>query len=340
VPEQVPKKPWREVIPDLPRLFDLSGFVLIAGAAIQLLLALQYGGNQFAWNSSVVIGLFVGSGITFIAWFVWNYRLGEEALIPFSMMRKTVVWSGAFSSAFLFATVFCAAFFLPIYFQAVLGTTPFISGVNLLPSILPTMVFAVGSGIAVTKLGYYLPWAVACGFITTIGMGLLSMLSPTTSTATWAGFQVLVGAGRGMGIQMAIIAVQTVLEPSQISVALSLLVFVQYLLSAVFLTLANTIFDSGLRNYLSQISGVNAEQVIAAGATLFRTFVPQDKIPEIVDAYSKSVNHVFYFAAGLGFLMFATSFGLGWVDVRKKKSPAVAPAPGQGEEEVEAKTAA
>jgi hypothetical protein len=297
-----------------------------------LLLALQYGsGNTYAWNSSVVIGLFVGAGATFIAWFVWNYRLGDEALIPFSMMRKTVVWTASVSSAFLFGTVFCASFFLPIYFQAVLGTTPFISGVNLLPSILPTMVAAVGSGIAVTKLGYYIPWALASGVITTIGFGLFSMLGPDTSTATWAGFQVLVGAGRGMGIQQSMIAVQSVLPPSQISVALSLLVFTQYLLGAVFLTLSNTIFDTSLRSQLSAITSINADKVIAAGATLFRQGLglSPEQISEVAAGYAKSVDNVFYFGVGLGFVMFVTSFGLGWNDIRKK-TPKVEPTPAVG----------
>jgi hypothetical protein len=321
VPDQIPKAPWRTVVPEIPELFDLFGFVLIAGGAIELLLALQYGGNQYAWNSSVVIGLFVGSGLTFIAWFVWNYRKGDKALIPFSMMRKTVVWSAAISSAMLFGTVFSASFFLPIYFQAVKGTSPFISGVNLLPSILPTMLFAVSSGVLVGKLGYYIPWAIASGVITTIGMGLFSMLEPATSTAMWAGFQILVGAGRGMGLQMGILAIQSVLPPDQISVSLSLLVFTQYLLGAVFLTLANTIFDTGLRSELSAIPGLNADKVIAAGATAFRSFVPPAQLGAVVAGYATSLNRVFYFAAGLGFLMFATSWGLGWNDVRKKKEP-------------------
>jgi hypothetical protein len=147
VPDQIPKPNPMSVIPKIPQLFDLIGFVLIAGGAIELLLAMQFGGNQYAWNSSVVIGLFCGSGVTFIAWFIWNYRRGEEALIPFSMMRKQIVWSASLSSSFLFGTVFCSTYFLPIYFQAVLGATPFQSGVYLLPSILTQLVFAVGSGL-------------------------------------------------------------------------------------------------------------------------------------------------------------------------------------------------
>lgn len=52
------------------------------------------------------------------------------------------------------------------------------------------------------RLGYYLPWAIFGSIMTSIGTGLLSMLSPTTSTRDWAGFQAIVGLGRGAATQV------------------------------------------------------------------------------------------------------------------------------------------
>jgi hypothetical protein len=51
-------------------------------------------------------------------------------------------------------------------------------------------------------MGYYLPWAVASGAVTAIGYGLISTFTPTTETAKWIGYQIVLGSGRGMGIQM------------------------------------------------------------------------------------------------------------------------------------------
>jgi hypothetical protein len=50
---------------------DLIGFVLFAPATIQLLLALDYGGNTYPWNSATVIGLFCGAGGTFVVFVIW-----------------------------------------------------------------------------------------------------------------------------------------------------------------------------------------------------------------------------------------------------------------------------
>lgn len=50
-------------------------------------------------------------------------------------------------------------------------------------------------------MGFYLPWAVVGTSIASVGVGLLSTLSPTTSTARWIGYQIITGAGRGMVFQ-------------------------------------------------------------------------------------------------------------------------------------------
>lgn len=147
IPEQVPKQPIMQVLPKIHHVLDLVGFLLLAGATIELLLALQYGGNRFSWDSSQVIGLFIGSGVTFLMWVAWNHKKGDESLLPFSMIRRKTIWASATNYSFLMATLFGSSFYLPIYFQAVKGVNAIMSGVYLLPTILPQLVFAILSGV-------------------------------------------------------------------------------------------------------------------------------------------------------------------------------------------------
>jgi hypothetical protein len=60
--EQTTKSPALSILGRLHHYLDLVGFLLFAPTVLHLLLALQYGGNQHAWNSSVVIGLLCGFG--------------------------------------------------------------------------------------------------------------------------------------------------------------------------------------------------------------------------------------------------------------------------------------
>jgi hypothetical protein len=55
---------------------------------------------------------------------------------------------------------------------------------------------------AVGYLGYYLPFGVASGILLTLSGGLLSTISPDTSTGKWIGYQIIGGTGRGIGLQV------------------------------------------------------------------------------------------------------------------------------------------
>lgn len=77
---------------------------------------------------------------------LWEYRKGDNAMIPFSIARQRVVWCSCIFGFFLMGTVMCTSYYLPIYFQAVKGVTPTLSGVYLLPSILSQLMLAVISG--------------------------------------------------------------------------------------------------------------------------------------------------------------------------------------------------
>jgi hypothetical protein len=56
--------------------------------------------------------------------------------------------------------------------------------------------------LVVSRMGYYLPWALTGGIITAVGNGLVSTFTASTSTAVWIGYQIVMGAGRGCGMQM------------------------------------------------------------------------------------------------------------------------------------------
>ncbi|KAL1890872.1 hypothetical protein Sste5346_008013 [Sporothrix stenoceras] len=343
IPEQTAKMSWRgqpkatiqrQLRLVLVHRVDLVGFSLFAGATIQLLLALQWGGTvAHPWKSSVIIGLFIGAGLTALVWGYWNYRMshwngtddipnrnGEAALVPTPIVRQRAVYTGSLTSFTLMGAIIMNSFFIAIYYQTARDASPVMSGVDILPSILSQLFAAVASSMLISKMGYYLPWAVVGTALSAIGTGLLSTLSPTTPTGHWVGFQILAGAGRGMVFQAPFLAIQHAVKPNQISVAVGLLSFGQNVGGAVLLTIANTVFDNSLKSQLKQHApGVDPEAVIAAGATAFRSVVSPASVPGVILAYANSVDHVFYLAAGLSVASFFCTWGLGWKDIRAKK---------------------
>ncbi|KAK3068902.1 hypothetical protein LTR53_013180 [Teratosphaeriaceae sp. CCFEE 6253] len=322
IPDAHSKPPPMEVVRNLHRKLDLVGFVLFAPAIIMLLLALQWGGNLYAWDSATVIGLFCGFAGNFIVWFAWNYCKKEAALIPLSMLRQTEVWCGCLVVGSLMSSLYIASYYLPVFFQSSYGASPTMSGVYMLPSILAALILAVVAGRLVTVIGYYTPFSIASGIFMAVGYGLCSTLAAKPSTGEWIGYQILFGIGRGMGMQMPIVAVQTRLAPSVAPLAISLCMFTGMLFGGLFLSTSATILTNSLRTLIPKYAPTaDLEAIVVAGATGFRKILTPDQLEGVTVAYAKSVDRVFYLCAALACLCFIFSFGLGWTNIKPKPKP-------------------
>ncbi|KAH8892007.1 MFS general substrate transporter [Thozetella sp. PMI_491] len=320
IPEPEPKKPVLRVLGTAVESLDLPGFMLIGPAAVMFFLALQWGGNQYAWSSATVIGLFAGAAVLFGSFLVWEQRQGDDAMVPFSMIRKRVMWSASGTMFFFMGAMFCANFYLPIYFQAVKNDSTLMSGVHVLPTIVAQVVFSVVAGVMVEILGYYLPWVLVGSSITAISYGLLSLLEPSTPVQQWVGYQILYGIGIGAAAMSSYIAVQNLIPARQIPIAMGILTFCSTLGAGVFLVAAQAIFSNTLREQIQEnVSGVNPDLIIIAGARSVRQLVSGAQLVGVLQAYSTAVNRVMYLGIGLSTVAFAFAWGLGWKDVRKKK---------------------
>lgn len=110
------------------------------------LLALEWGSSEYGWSSPIVIGLFAGSGALLIVFCLWEWHVGEKALIPFHVVKRRVVWASTVQTTSLFVNNFVGVNYVPIYFQAVRGVGPSLSGVYTLPSILTQLLSLVATG--------------------------------------------------------------------------------------------------------------------------------------------------------------------------------------------------
>ncbi|KAL4816742.1 major facilitator superfamily domain-containing protein [Aspergillus spinulosporus] len=319
IPEQRRKPPALSVLPTLHRTLDLVGFVLFAPAAIMFLLALEYGGNEYPWSSSRVIGLFVGAGAAALVFLGWEYRKGKEAMIPFHLLTIRIAYTSYVATGVMFGLTMAIAYYMPIYFQAIRDDSALVSGVNFLPYILGQLVAAVIAGVLIGRLGYYLPFAIIGTVLSAVGSGLFSMVSPTTPTVAWAAYQIIIGLGRGASTQPSLLAVQNGVAPDDLSTAMAILTFSQTFGGSVFLAVASVIFSEGLKSQIPRYApGVNPQQIIAAGATGFRDIVGGEDLEGVLKGYAKAINWVFYLVVALSVVQFGVSWGIGWVDIRPK----------------------
>ncbi|KAK0624576.1 major facilitator superfamily domain-containing protein [Bombardia bombarda] len=321
--------PESQVMADGPRSLrqklqklDLIGFLLFTPTVIMLILALQWGGIKHPWSSATIIGLFCGALGNLLVFLAWEHHMGAEAMIPLSLIRRRIIWSSCLNQAFFIGCTFITSYYFPVYFQAVQEASPVQSGVGMLPQIVTNMVVTIATGVLVTRLGYYLPFALASGVFTSIGAGLVSTLTPTSATSRRVGFQILQGF-QGLGIQMPILAVQNAVRKEEAPVASALVVFSQNLGGAVFLSIAEVIFSNRLRHFLSEYApSADAAALVRAGASAadIKAAVPAELLPAVKLAYSNTFDQVMYLGTGAAGGAFLVAWGMAWVRINTQKN--------------------
>lgn len=148
IPDQKAKPPPMEVLRTvILRKFDLIGFALFAPASVMFLIALEFGGTRYAWNSPTIINLFWGAGVTYAIFIAWEHRVGEDAMIPGAILRNRIILCSCFISMLVFGMTMAFSYYVPIYFQAVQNKSAITSGVDMLPSVVFQIVAALVAGI-------------------------------------------------------------------------------------------------------------------------------------------------------------------------------------------------
>ena len=318
-----PQKSTAELVPLFQKILRLDpvGNALLLIASVMFFLPLQYNELGFAWSSARIVGLLVGSGVMAMIFLAWNRFKGDEALIPPKIIGQRSVAVSCVAAFFIYGVMLIHSYYLPIYFQAIRGASAIRSGVDMIAYMLANAFLSLFTGAIVSKIGYYTPPAIVGGAIATVGCGLMTTLQINTPSAMWIGYEVLVAAGLGMAIQQGFIAVQTVLPLNQVPIGVAAIASFQSLGGSIFVSVGNSILQNALLNASSshEIPGVDVHRVISAGATMFRSFVPADALPALLNVYNTALQKCFTAAIPLAGLAFVAALGLEWRSIKGKK---------------------
>ncbi|OIW34274.1 DHA14-like major facilitator [Coniochaeta ligniaria NRRL 30616] len=305
--------------------FDPFGTALFMPGIICLLLALQWGGTQYAWNSWRIILLFVLFAVLIAAFLFNQYKQQDKATVPPRIFFKRSVWSASLYSFSVGAAFLGAVFYLPIWFQAVKGASAVHSGIMNLPMLIAVVVFSVIAGAVVTIVGYYAPFMIVGTVIASVGFGLLTTFEPDTRAPAWIGYQILVGAGLGLGFQQPFIAVQTVLDMKDVPTGTSVITFMQTLGGALFISVSQNVFTNKLIQYVAEyVPGLNPMVVLGTGATAIQSTIAPDQLPGVTRAYSDALTQTFIVFVAMGTLSIIGALSIEWKSVKGKKIEMVA----------------
>lgn len=227
------------------------------------LFGLQYGGVTAPWDSALVLCLIIFGAFTFSLFLIWEWKFAKYPVMPialFSSGTNRATLGTVFCHGFVFIS---GSYYLPLYFQAILGATPILSGVYLLPTALALAFSSLSTGIFVAKTGLFRPPIYFAFFMLVLGFGLFINLDATSSWAKIILYQIVAGLGVGPMFQAPIIALQAHINPRDIGTATATLGFIRQLSTAISVVIGEVVYE----NQFSQKYNTIAAAIGTADAT-------------------------------------------------------------------------
>ncbi|MET8355468.1 MDR family MFS transporter [Micromonospora sp. NPDC005171] len=227
----------------------LGAGLLVAGVS-SLLLALSWGGNEYAWGSGVIITLFVVGAVLGVLFVLQEARVAEP-ILPLRLFRSATFALANSALLIIGLVMFGSIIFIPLYLQIVKGASPTRSGLLMLPMMAGIIITSILTGRAMTRIGRYKWFPVAGSATLLVGMFLFTQLEVATSLWVAFGFMVVIGVGLGLCMQSLILAVQNAVSVRDLGAGTSSATFFRSLGGSFGVAILGTVLSSRLTGGLA-----------------------------------------------------------------------------------------
>ncbi|OWA21869.1 MFS transporter [Streptomyces sp. CS159] len=304
-------------------VIDYLGIALVAVGASALILATSWGGNEYAWGSAVIVGLFAG-GLLALGLFCWVETRAAQPMLPMRLFSNPVFTVCSVLSFIVGFAMLGALTYLPTYLQYVDGDSATVSGVRTLPMVAGLLIASVFSGNVVSKTGRYRLFPIVGTLVMGVGLYLMSLMGASTGAGLESLYMFVLGTGIGLSMQVLTIAVQNTVEYSDLGTATSGVTFFRTLGSsfgtAVFGTIYANTLGPNLRDGVAAAARTGAADpsVIGRAATSpegVHRLPPRASAP-IVGAYADTIQTVFLWTVPVAVLGFVVALFLKQVQLR------------------------
>ncbi|KAK2810804.1 hypothetical protein FQN50_002627 [Emmonsiellopsis sp. PD_5] len=281
----VPKSKVEGSMKDKILKTDFWGMMLSLGS-----IPVSGGGGTYEWNSAIVISFFCIGGILAIAFVFIEFRIARIPVMPFHLFEKLsakILFMNNFVTGIVYYT---DLYYLPLYYQVILGQSPLMSGVLILPLILAFSASSTLAGFIVSGLGRCNP-VVRTGYLLwTAGAGGRIAFGGSTSIGVLVVCQIIEGFGIGFSFQPAMIALLSNTRKEDRAVVTGLRNFLRTIGGAIGLAVCATVLNNVLiANIPSHLAVDDAPMQLSS---LLDTLAPPDRAA-VVAAYMKGLRIVF-----------------------------------------------
>jgi hypothetical protein len=246
----------------LPRIGNLDwlGAILNAATFALFIVSCTYSGSQWPWKSGSVITLWAMTGVATISYALqqWSTFLTtkDNRIFPVWCLKSRSLVLLFIGTAGSTAVNYFNIYYIPLFFEFTRGDGAIKVAARLLPFIFLLIFCALLSGALLPKLNLYAVWYVISGVLALVGSVLMFFITTSTSVGNIYGYEVLIGAGCGLTLQLAYSIALTKAPAGKETSVISFINVAQLGGGAVALAIAGTIFQNvGFSNLQTALGG-------------------------------------------------------------------------------------
>lgn len=189
-----------------PIKIDIAGIFTMIVGVVSLLLALTFGGKDYAWDSWQIIGLFALAAVGLISFVIVETK-AEEPILPMHFFKDRTFTLLNAIGFFMSIGMFGAIMFVPFFMQGIVGVSAAESGTIMTPMMITMIVMSIIGGQLVLKVGVK-PQIITGMLIIAAGFCLLTTMDMHTSKLTATLYMMVIGLGMGLVMPTLTLALQ------------------------------------------------------------------------------------------------------------------------------------
>ncbi|MCI4168647.1 multidrug efflux MFS transporter MdtP [Bacillus spizizenii] len=202
-----------------PINFDIAGIFTMIVGVVSLLLALSFGGKDYAWGSWQILGLFALALIGIVSFIIVESK-AKEPILPMYLFKNRTFTFLNLIGFFMSIGMFGAITFVPFFMQGIVGVSASESGTIMTPMMISMIITSIIGGQLVYKVGIK-PQIITGMIVMAGGFLLLTTLDLDTSKLVATSYMAIIGLGMGLVMPILTLALQESFSKEELGVVTS-----------------------------------------------------------------------------------------------------------------------
>lgn len=281
---------------------DYLGAALLTVGVVTLLMGLFELGTGLGWA-------LLALAILFLAALAWVERRAAEPILPLPLFKDRIFATGCAQGVLAGWAMFGSLSFVPLFVQAVLGTSATAAGATLTPMLLGWVFASIIGSRLLLRLSYRTLALTGMSLLTT-GAALMAWIDVNASQLNLMVNLALMGVGMGLSIPAFLIAIQSTVQPRNMGAATSTLQFSRSIGGALGVSVMGVVLSFRLASRLAEAgldpAAVSVDSLIDPVAQAASSMVMEGTLRTALAGAIQGVFVIAFIVAALGLL--ATTF--------------------------------